>query len=779
MDPRLGALTERRPFRGRRVPTRSLPRSLRGAAGVLLAGCFPLAGLLASPAAALAACPAPNGDAYSAAVLADSPVAYYRLDEASGSTMCDSSPSANNGTYSARGITYGAAGPLASGDTAIAADGTAGVVGQSGANSPITGNHSFTLEAWFKNTETTPSNHVLVDIGQSCTSEVSGQSCTGVTITNGQVAGLAMYPNQNAQLGWGPTSGFGIDEQGSNYVWDPTTVGINLWDGNWHYLAVSYDATADQLTGYVDGHDLSGPDRDPYGNATFNIAAAPVALGQWFSSGYFAPLVGGLDEAAVYPAALSSARITAHFQAAIVPLGSSGPPTPAPTVPPQSTAAPAISGTAQQGQTLFTTAGGWSNSPTSFTYQWVDCNASGGGCSNIAGATHNTYTLAPGDVGDTIRVVVTATNAGGSTSASSNQTAAVLPPSPPPLSSPSSRFNVTGGGGVKLPSGYRGLPVQTQGACALSLNEAPTFTGAADAAARHRKRRGKREGLIKPFKLVVAGAGLHVLALVPTRKEIKLWRQHHKRRHGAHGASVSTDPVQVRCQPINFSVVPATPPAPILDNGAAINSAPPPGFTVHLGGLDADGFCRSLGFSRSQLNGSVVAPDATLHWVCVGSAGQQAPFDLEGACRWQYPGFDVVYVADINNAYSGQCWAIGTPVGSAITTTINVSPPPPPGKPLSGCWSGSNAVGSISLCVSGNKVTSLRATAGHTSTSGLCTASASIPQAIPLSTSGGFSFAFPTVSGGFSGEGQVTASGGQAGVGIASCTASGFWALKP
>jgi hypothetical protein len=67
----------------------------------------------------------------------------------------------------------------------------------------------------------------------------------------------------------------------------------------------------------------------------------------------------------------------------------------------------------------------WSGSPSSYGYQWQDCNSSGASCSNISDATSSTYTLQPSDVGDTTRSVVTATNAGGSTSADSAVTAVV------------------------------------------------------------------------------------------------------------------------------------------------------------------------------------------------------------------------------------------------------------------------------------------------------------------------------------------------------------------
>ena len=66
-------------------------------------------------------------------------------------------------------------------------------------------------------------------------------------------------------------------------------------------------------------------------------------------------------------------------------------------------------------------------SPTSYGYQWEDCNTSGEGCANIASAESSTYKLASTDVGHKLRVVVTATNAGGSGKASSAATATVTP----------------------------------------------------------------------------------------------------------------------------------------------------------------------------------------------------------------------------------------------------------------------------------------------------------------------------------------------------------------
>jgi hypothetical protein len=97
------------------------------------------------------------------------------------------------------------------------------------------------------------------------------------------------------------------------------------------------------------------------------------------------------------------------------------PPPPAPT----NTSLPLISGTTAEGEVLTATHGTWEGSPTSYKYQWQDCNTLGEGCLSIGGATAAKYTLTALDVGDTLRATVTATNAGGSTPATSAQTAVV------------------------------------------------------------------------------------------------------------------------------------------------------------------------------------------------------------------------------------------------------------------------------------------------------------------------------------------------------------------
>jgi hypothetical protein len=104
---------------------------------------------------------------------------------------------------------------------------------------------------------------------------------------------------------------------------------------------------------------------------------------------------------------------------------------------PVHTAPPTITGTAQQGQTLTEHHGTWANEPTSYGYQWQQCDSSGNGCLPISGATAQTYVPVPGDVGHAIRVQETASNAAGPGSpATSTATASATPPAPTNSSPP-------------------------------------------------------------------------------------------------------------------------------------------------------------------------------------------------------------------------------------------------------------------------------------------------------------------------------------------------------
>jgi hypothetical protein len=85
---------------------------------------------------------------------------------------------------------------------------------------------------------------------------------------------------------------------------------------------------------------------------------------------------------------------------------------------PVNTAVPTVSPTfgIQMGNVVSATTGSWSPAASSYAYQWLDCNSSGGACVNAtgAGATTSSYTTAAADYGFTLVVAVIATNASGS-----------------------------------------------------------------------------------------------------------------------------------------------------------------------------------------------------------------------------------------------------------------------------------------------------------------------------------------------------------------------------
>ena len=168
------------------------------------------------------------------------------------------------------------------------------------------------------------------------------------------------------------------------------------------------------------------------------LAAGSYWLGYWYADGnsrlYYLNLAGAERyKAAAYSSTAnpptsfgtaSSASSSYSLTATYVPTGS----------PPANTSLPAISGSAVNGQPLTASTGTWSGSPTSYAYEWRRCDTTGAGCVAIAGASGTGYTLVSADVGATLRVAVTASNAAGSTTAVSAQTP-VVAQMPPPANS--------------------------------------------------------------------------------------------------------------------------------------------------------------------------------------------------------------------------------------------------------------------------------------------------------------------------------------------------------
>ncbi|HYH88449.1 MAG TPA: DUF3344 domain-containing protein, partial [Solirubrobacteraceae bacterium] len=104
----------------------------------------------------------------------------------------------------------------------------------------------------------------------------------------------------------------------------------------------------------------------------------------------------------------------------------SGPTSAVDPAPPVNTTVPTVGGVERDGETLTASDGVWTGTdPIVFTYQWERCDADGDDCQPIVGADEETYTLEDADAGQTVRVVVTGTNAVGADVATSEPTITV------------------------------------------------------------------------------------------------------------------------------------------------------------------------------------------------------------------------------------------------------------------------------------------------------------------------------------------------------------------
>ncbi len=213
---------------------------------------------------ALTAAPA-SASAYSSAISADSPLAYYRFDESSGTTAHDSSGNGHDGTY-ASDADLGEPSLLAGdSDTALGA-GTSTNPIMRAAFSGIPGgaSDSWTIEVWYKSSVST-----------------SYSSLDGVGMSN-------FYLNVS-----NTTVGLYTDASPIS----KTVQDIN--DGNPHLLDGTYDATSSTLALYVDGQ-LYGTE-----TATLSSSNPALSINPRSSTVY--------DEFAVYSTPLTSADISKHW----------------------------------------------------------------------------------------------------------------------------------------------------------------------------------------------------------------------------------------------------------------------------------------------------------------------------------------------------------------------------------------------------------------------------------------------------------------------------------
>lgn len=225
---------------------------------------------------------------YEANVLADKPQAYYRLNEASGTSVADISGHGYTGTIHGS-VTFGQSGALAvSTDTAMQLDGSTAYVSLPAILLPnIT---AFSVECWFKVASTANLANAPVFIGND-------------------------DPQHNL-VGFN----FGANPHGTdglffnvavNGVWKQATSSTVFSANTWYHIAATYDGSTLRIyTNGVQTGSLAA-------SGIMTVSNNPVLIGAMIGPTSY--LNGFLDEPVIYNSLLSASRVLAHYNAGTSP----------------------------------------------------------------------------------------------------------------------------------------------------------------------------------------------------------------------------------------------------------------------------------------------------------------------------------------------------------------------------------------------------------------------------------------------------------------------------
>ena len=225
-----------------------------------------------------------GGSGYRSVVLADGPVAYWRLGESSGAAAADASGHGNAGSY-VGSPSLGQAGALVGDpDTSVGLNGTSQFmeVPFAAALNPSV----FSVEAWVYPTGG------------------AGSFRSVLTSRDTPVRGLSLYASDsNTWQAWLGT--------GASYL---KLLGPAVAMNAWTHLVVTYNGSTASL--YVNGS-LAASTGLAYSPNT--VRPMRIGAGRTESAGGDYMLPGRIDEVALYGTALSAAAVTTHYQAAQTP----------------------------------------------------------------------------------------------------------------------------------------------------------------------------------------------------------------------------------------------------------------------------------------------------------------------------------------------------------------------------------------------------------------------------------------------------------------------------
>jgi hypothetical protein len=233
----------------------------------------------------------PASSAYAAAVLADHPVAYFRLGEPSGAVAVNEIDPTKNGAYPPLDVVkLGAPGAiLGESDTAVSFEGppeSKDSKAKMAGGVDLSGNKKFSIEVWVKASPNTAGNSYVID-----------------------------YENHDSgRTGWDllvqDTHGFVFERYGTpaNAV---AFSAINVADDAWHHLVATFNGTDMYL--FVDG-ELAGNK----GTTDNMIGALPPdgwSIGSQNCDCSTNHLLGVIDEVALYADVLTQQQIRVHYHA--------------------------------------------------------------------------------------------------------------------------------------------------------------------------------------------------------------------------------------------------------------------------------------------------------------------------------------------------------------------------------------------------------------------------------------------------------------------------------
>jgi subtilase family serine protease len=222
---------------------------------------------------------------YSSTILSDSPLAYWRLGELSGTSAADATANANTATYGGTFVPGHAGAIAGDNNAALKAGATGYATVVTPTNLDFAGNLS--LECWANFGDTSTSLQYFLEKKRA---------------DNSQTQYYFLWLSGSLYSGWNTGSGANKDH---SVAWTPTVA-------TWYHLAATADGS--NVKFFVNGAQQ--------GSSQAQLAAPTTSGGGLIrlaaSLGATNPFTGIIDEIAVYNAALTPAQIARHYNAGIV-----------------------------------------------------------------------------------------------------------------------------------------------------------------------------------------------------------------------------------------------------------------------------------------------------------------------------------------------------------------------------------------------------------------------------------------------------------------------------